>query len=376
MKKSLRVMLGIGLAAAVLAGCGGKSETAATTAAAAASSAAETTAAAAESTAAAETKAAETTAAAETKAGGAKTGLAVLTSLGKSTPAADKDGLAEVDSTVIAVLVGEDGKILDCKIDGIQTKLNFNGEGKITGDLKAQIKTKQELGAEYGMKKASGIGKEWNEQADAFAAYVKGKTVDEVKGIAVNEKGDAADADLASSVTIGIKDFIAGVEKAVSTAQALGAADTDKLGLAIETDSSKSKDAAADAEGQVQAYTFYSAVTTDASGKITSCYIDASQGTVKFDTKGQITNDIKAEVQTKQELKEGYGMKKASGIGKEWYEQANAFAAYATGKTADEVKGIAVDGEGKTSEADLASSVTVHVAPLMSIVAKAVANAK
>ena len=37
------------------------------------------------------------------------------------------------------------------------------------------------------MRGNSGIGKEWNEQANAFAEYIVGKTVDEVKGIAVKK---------------------------------------------------------------------------------------------------------------------------------------------------------------------------------------------
>lgn len=304
----------------------------------------------------------------------AKTGLAVISSIAKSTSVGEADGLAQVDSTVVAVLVGADGKILDCKIDAAQTKINFSAEGKLVTDIATIFKSKQELGTEYGMGTKSGIAKEWNEQADAFAAYIVGKTVEEVKGIAVNEEGVATEADLTSSVTIHIGDFIAAVDKAVANAQDLGASSTDKLGLAVTTDMSKSADASADADGIAQAYSFYSAVTTDADGKITSCTIDASQGTVNFDTKGVITSDLTVAPQTKQELKEAYGMKAKSSISKEWYEQANAFATYVTGKTVDEVKGIAVSEEGLTTDADLVSSVTVHVAPFITIVDKAVTN--
>ena len=321
------------------------------------------------------TKKAETTTAptnAPTTEGAAKTGLAVITSLEKSANPGDADGLAQVDSTVVAVLVGADGKIISCKIDASQAKINFSKEGKLVTDLKTTFKSKQELGTEYGMTKASKIGKEWNEQANAFASYVEGKTVEEVKGIALKE-GVPSDADLASSVTIHVSDYIAAIEKAVANAQDLGAKSTDKLGLSVTTDLGQSKDASADAEGLAQAYSFYSAVTT-ADGKITSCYIDASQGSVNFDTKGTITTDLKVAPQTKQELKEAYGMKKVSKIGKEWNEQANAFAAYATGKTADEVKGIAISKEGLASDADLVSSVTVHVSPFITIVEKAAVN--
>jgi len=64
------------------------------------------------------------------------------------------------------------------------------------------------------MRKASSIGKEWNEQAAGFCAYVTGKTVAEVKGLAVDEGGKAADADLAATVTVGIGEFQTLIEKA------------------------------------------------------------------------------------------------------------------------------------------------------------------
>jgi hypothetical protein len=368
MRKLLTGVLSLTLVVAMFTGCGKKEET--TT-----NEVTPTTATEATETPAAEATATPeaTEAPATTEAAAAKTGLAIITSVGKSTPAAEEDGLAQVDSTVVAVLVGQDGKILACDIDASQAKMNFSKEGKLITDIATVFKPKQELGTEYGLGAASAIGKEWNEQADAFAAYVVGKTVDEVKGIAVAE-GIATDADLTSSVTIHITDFVAGVEKAVANAQELGATSTDKLGLGVSTDMSKSKDATAEEAGVAQAYSFYSAVTTNAEGKITSCAIDASQGTINFDTTGAISTDITVAQQSKQELKEAYGMKAASGIAKEWYEQANAFAAYATGKTIDEVKGIAVSAEGLATDADLVSSVTVHVAPFIGIVEKAATN--
>ncbi len=305
----------------------------------------------------------------------AKTGLAVISSLESSKDAsAEGDGVAQTDSLIVAVLVGKDGKILDCQIDAAQTQITFSAEGKLTTDIATIFKSKQEKGTEYGMKGNSGIGKEWNEQADAFADYVVGKTVDEVKGIAVSE-GVPTDADLAASVTIHVSDFIAGVEKAVAGAQELGATSGDKIGIGVTTDMSKSKDASAEGDGLAQAYSNYTVLTVNGDGKITSCIIDGSQGNVNFSTAGAITSDLTAAPQTKQELKDGYGMKGNSGIGKEWFEQANAFAEYVTGKTVDEVKGIALT-EGVPSDADLAASVTVHVTAFITNIEKAVANAK
>lgn len=304
-----------------------------------------------------------------------KTGLAVISSIAKSVDAGDKDGLAEVDSMIAAVMVDKNGKILNCKIDAAQTKINFTKEGKITTPLDTAFKSKQELGTEYGMGKASGIKKEWNEQADAFAQYVVGKTAAEVKGIAVTDQGIPADKDLSSSMTIHVGDFIAVVDKAVGNAKELGAKTGDKLGLGVLTSISGSKDAG-DADGLAQAYSNYTATTFSADGKITSSIIDASQSNVNFSKAGKITSDLKAELKTKQELGATYGMAKASSIKKEWNEQADAFAKYVTGKTVAEVKSIAVTAEGTPSDKDLASSVTIHIGDYETIIDKASGNAK
>lgn len=352
MKKVIPLLLSVVLVLGVLSACGKEKEEPSTSAAP------------------------QATQSAQPNVATAKTGFAVISSIEKSkAPAGTDAGIAQADSLVVAILVSEDGKILACDIDAAQTKINFSTEGKILTDKATVFKSKQDLGSEYGMGKASEIGKEWNEQADAFAAYVVGKTVKEVSGIAVNEEGAPKDADLASSVTIKVGDFISAVEKAVANAKDLGAKSTDKLGLAVTTEISKSTDVTAEAAGLAQAYSTYAVATTDTNGKITSCYIDGSQSNVNFDAKGVITSDLKAAPKTKQELGDDYGMRKASKIGKEWFEQADAFAAYVKGKTAAEVTGIAVNAEGYAGDADLISSVTVHVGPLMAIVQKAAANA-
>jgi hypothetical protein len=306
-----------------------------------------------------------------------KTGLAVVSSLSKSANAtAEAEGVAQTDSLIAAVLVDKNGKIVDCKLDAAQTKINFSAEGKLTTDVASTFKTKNELGTEYGMASSSGIGKEWNEQAAAFAKYCIGKTVDEVKGIAVNEEGKAGDADLAASVTVHIGDFIEAVAQAAGTAADKGAKEGDKLGLATTTDIAKSTDATADAEGLAQSYSNIAVVTLDKNSKITSCIIDAIQGNVNFSATGEISTDLTVAPQAKQVLKDAYGMKKASSIGKEWYEQADAFAKYCVGKTAADVKGIALTDDGHAADADLAASVTVHIGPFMANVDKAAAAAK
>jgi len=355
MKKTLALIMAMILAAALLAGCGPNNAAPSATPPAATSAAPSATAPAAGSPPA---------------AAPVKTGLAVLTSIAKSADAGENDGLAQADSLVVAVTVGADGKIVSCVIDQAQTMVNFSKTGVLLTPLDTAFKTKNELGPEYGMAKASKIGKEWNEQAAAFARYVVGKTAAEVKGIAVKD-GYAADSDLTASVTVHVTDFIAGVAKAAEQAQDLGASATDKLGIGVLTTISKSVNAG-DTDGLAQVYSTYTAVTKDDSGKITSCIIDASQANVNFDKTGKITTDIKAPVLTKNEIGDAYGMKKASGIGKEWNEQAAAFAKYVTGKTLAEVQGIAVN-QGVPAGADLTSSVTIHITDFQAVIAKAMA---
>ena len=122
--------------------------------------------------------------------------------------------MAQAYTYYAATTFGSDGKITSCIIDASQTNVNISSAGRITTDLKAPLETKNELGAKYGMKKASGIGKEWNEQAEAFAKYVIGKTADEVSGISLDEKAAPKDADLKSSVTVAIGEMIEVITKA------------------------------------------------------------------------------------------------------------------------------------------------------------------
>ena len=161
-------------------------------------------------------------------------------------------------------------------------------------------------------------------------------------------------------------------------AQVLGAGATDKLGLGLETTIEKSKDfdAAESKDGLAQVYTYYTATTFADDGVITSSIIDASQTNINFDATGKITTDLTAALQTKNELGDAYGMKSASGIGKEWNEQADAFSKYVVGKTAEEVGAIAVNEEGKATDADVTASVTVGIAEFQTVVAKAFATAK
>lgn len=134
--------------------------------------------------------------------------LATINATKSSTSAtADKAGNAQLDADITA-LTKKDGKITSCYIDALQAKIAFDATGKITTDLNTAVKTKNELGKDYGMVAWGGASAEWDAQAASFAAYVTGKTAAEVAGISVTEAMKPADGtDLSSSVTIAIGGF-------------------------------------------------------------------------------------------------------------------------------------------------------------------------
>jgi len=300
-----------------------------------------------------------------------KTGLSVSVSLADSTDAdGENAGAAKFDITVAAVSVGDDGVIESCVIDSVPATVNFDADGVITSDLAMEVPTKDELGENYGMKLYGGAKYEWNEQAAALAAYAEGKTLEELKEGAVGETGMAVDADLASTATIYLGGYVSAIEEAVNQAQHLGAKKGDELRLAIISGIGSSVNADSENAGTAQLDTDIAVLTMNAD-VITSCYLDGVQAKVSFDQSGAITTDLAAEVLTKNELGENYGMKMYAGSTYEWNEQAASFAEYVTGKTAAEVSGIAVDERTAPTDADLTSSVTIAVGGFKSLIEKA-----
>ncbi|MBQ9989602.1 MAG: hypothetical protein IJP31_01465 [Lachnospiraceae bacterium] len=361
MKKLLATFLSLGLTVSLLGGCGN-------TVIVQQSSPETQEAATATEQAAESGEEASVTDTEELAEGAVKTGMSIVTTLEGTDAGEEADGSSTTNIGIVAVTVDGQGVIQDCAIDGIKATINFSKEGKLV-DVRESFPSKNELGEEYGMKAASSIGKEWNEQAEALAQYAVGKTVEELKNGAVDESGKAKDADLASSATMYIGSFVDQIEAAVNNAADLGASVGDELVITQITHASKSKDAGEE-EGLTQAYATIAAMTLK-EGTITSMILDGVQANVNFDTAGKITSDLTAEVLSKNELGESYGMKAASSIGKEWNEQAAAFAAYVTGKTIEEVTTIAVTEEGKAGDADLAASVTVSIGSFIQLVEKA-----
>ena len=145
-----------------------------------------------------------------------------------------------------------------------------------------------------------------------------------------------------------------------------------KTGLAIVTKVSDSENAA-NANFDVTLV----AVTVDDKGVIDSCVIDGIGTKVTFDASGSITADLAAEIKSKNELGDSYGMVNYGGAKYEWYQQAAALAEYAEGKTISELKNGAVSESGYAPEgSDLASTATIYLGGYVSAIEAAVNNAK
>ena len=356
MKKMIALLLTLTLTAGLLAGCAGAQVHVCPSEEAAAPS---------------ETAAAPSETAAAPAEGAVRTGLAVMAKVEDSVSAsAEQPGAAKYDVTMTAVTVDDNGVIVSCVIDSVKSEITFGTDGVITTDLTAKPATKNELGEDYGMKAFAGSAYEWNEQVQALADYAVGKTVEELKNGAIKEDGKAKDADLASVATIYLGDYVSAIEKAVANAQHLGAQSGDKLVLTTLNKLDSSANADAENAGNAQLDVNIAVVTMNGD-VITSTILDALQAKVAFDAAGQITSDVTAAPQTKNELGEAYGMKAFAGSAYEWNEQAAAFAQYVTGKTAAEVAGIAVTEDNKVTDVDLASTVTISVDGFQSLIAKA-----
>lgn len=144
-------------------------------------------------------------------------GLGVYSLVDSHTKAATAEaaGNAQVDTTVCAVVLDAEGKIVAVHFDVVQGKIAINDKGEIGTELGTEFKTKRELDDEYGMRKASPIGKEVDEQMDVLEAWCVGKTVED----AVTKANSGEDADLLAGCTIHVDAFMAALVKAAANAK-------------------------------------------------------------------------------------------------------------------------------------------------------------
>ena len=290
-----------------------------------------------------------------------------------------KDGHAQVDATVATVVLDADGKIVACRLDCAQNKMDVE-DGEV--NTEATFETKRELRERYNMVAFSDATREWFEQAEAFEAYVVGKTADEVENMETKEHNGhnvTVDDTLFASCSIDITAFKAAVVKACRDEKGQTfTAGTFTLGLAAISDASESTSVTDDEDAVVKMYTEFGATVVGEDGKIIAAITDMIQPQIKMDEDGKVTDIVFKG--TKRELGADYGMVAYGNAIAEWDAQAQAFANYTVGKTAEEVAAIEtkVNDHGYSVPADetLLASCTMQVTGMQAVLAQAAIYAR
>lgn len=143
-------------------------------------------------------------------------GIGISATLTKSDSAGEEqDGKAVSDVVVAAVTLDNKGKISKLSFDAIQTRVEFDAQGQILSDLEQDILSKKEMGADYGLKKSSSLGKEWDEQITVFENWAVGKDVATV--LAMTDPSQ--DETLSTQVDLDLTPFLNALEKAAQNAK-------------------------------------------------------------------------------------------------------------------------------------------------------------
>ena len=279
-----------------------------------------------------------------TQTSGWQTGLGVLTET------SDEGRTGTIHTIAAAVLLDGEGKVADVMLDELEVELSADGKGAVT--MPTDYRTKRQKGDDYPLAAASSLKKGWAEQADAFADYLTGLTPQQAARLETDKDGRAADPDLLSGCTIRVDKYRDAVAKACASAAPLGGAKGDRVSLGVAAENASSDVTATDDKDlNAEVELTFAALTLDADGRITSAIGDMAEPALT-------------------ELGDGYGMRGASALGKEWYEHSAGYCSYLKGKTEAEAASIPADG----SDPDLAALCTISIDALQKAVGDAFEN--
>ncbi len=270
------------------------------------------------------------------------------------------EGKAKFASTFAAIICDSDGIIVDCIFDSIEDSVSIEG-GVVVQSGTALSKNEQ--GNEYSMRSASGIGKEWYEQAEHFAGFIRGMNIEDAENV------DGGEAELMAGCTIDINGFKTAIEEAEDNeeeAVAFESVETPKVALAVVSNSDGSKDATADSDGIASLTSTYAAVAKKGD-KIACANIEVTETKVYFDASGLISEIDYGD--GKREEGDSYGMKASSAIGLEWYEQVRNFEKYIVGMTPDQVPQIDMS-DGYATDDALKAGCTIKIDDFVKAISK------
>lgn len=153
-----------------------------------------------------------------------------------------------------------------------------------------------------------------------------------------------------------------------STGSSAGASQTAawKTGLGVLTEASDSG-----RTGKI--HTVAAAVLLDGEGKLLDVTFDELEASISADGSGAVS--MPTDLRTKRQKGADYPLAEASSLKKGWTEQADAFASYLKGMTAEQIAHLETDEAGKAKDADLLSHCTIAVEQYRRAVEKACTNA-
>ena len=288
-----------------------------------------------------------------------KIGVGTYTEAEAKDASEDANGKAKATTTVAALTVDADGKIVACVLDAANATVSYTAEGKAVAN--ESFKTKKELGDNYNMKTYGKAAFEWYEQADKFAALVIGKTLDEVKALVAGDDGKGTTDVINAGCTITVSEFVYAIEEAFKNLVASEATAKDTLKLGVYTEQTCT-DATEEKNGSNKLETTFFAAAVNADAKIVAAYTDCVQVSFAFDATGKSAFDATKAITSKRAAGADYGMSKygiyqdnnGDGVVKEWNEQAAIFDSKCVGKTASEVASLL--GEKNYGNSDLQSA--------------------
>lgn len=239
---------------------------------------------------------------------------------------------AEVSHTVAAIVIDKDYRIVSCRIDAIAVKAALT-DGKINEEK--TYESKVELGDRYNMVAYGGAIAEWYEQVKAFENYVVGKTREEVKRI-TDADGKVTDETLTAGCTISVSDFMKAIDNAFASGHMVGLQTKGNITLGV----SASADVTNKNSGA--SYTADFAAVAIVDGTVLAAVIDSKEVTCKIEADGSFGKIT--DKGTKLEQGDGYNMVAYGGAIAEWYEQAQAYADSAVGKSVSEIPALKTEG--------------------------------
>lgn len=275
-----------------------------------------------------------------------------------NTLAVDGNEKTTVKTTVAAVVLDKDGKITECKLDEAEFPVELkNGALQVAVDLLTKGETEGYTLTDRDLGAGNTSRESWDDQVEAFCDYVEGMTGDQVSAIAATD----GKSEMIEGCDLIITDFISAVHEATRNAKSKNIAAGDELELAVSVaKSGESTDAKPQFDIEM------AAVTLGGEDRITACLTDTAQA--KLTVENSLFSHAAGKMDTKRGKGDAYGMKQASSVKKEWYEQADAFDAYAVGKTAEELSKLSVGNDGKT---DAISGCTMAVSGMLKNAVKA-----